>query len=193
MTVLTLEKAAGIPGRLAPYRHKPRAAYTGNRLRGIERACGTDAVAEFVEPLLDALPGSSQARQELNAAYVDWAFDLTGTVPAPDHPLPPPVVPDEGHRVPDCTGFCVQDDVCAVVVADLEMVGGGQLVAEVYAEPGEPVKAVVFTYDLNSDATLLRSADPAELRRKADEFYRFAGRIEHAAYVLEQLQKGEAK
>ncbi|MFF7949392.1 hypothetical protein [Streptomyces griseorubiginosus] len=131
--------------------------------------------------------------KRLHEAWMDWSLDLTGTVDIPEPPGPEPVVVEDGHRVPDCTGYCAQDEVCAVELADLGSDKDDQhLVVEVYAEPDEPVKAVVFTFGLASDATLLRTTDPAELQRKADELHQFASRINHAAYVLDQLQKREA-
>ncbi|RPE44129.1 hypothetical protein EDD90_7359 [Streptomyces sp. Ag109_O5-1] len=253
MTVLTQATAAGIPGRLAPYRFTHRvdtvslylletAGYaarfdglTGDSLRQLETAQDPEAVQNHAESLYGTLESWKKAidrfdttvtsadfdrirhlpdtdprrvgyltantaidrwlacREQLHAAFLDWALDLTGTVEVPEPPGPEPVIPDEGHRVPDCTGYCVEDDVCAVEVGDLGTDDGGHLVVEVYAEPGEPVKAVLFTYDLSSDATLLRTSDPAEVRRKADELYRFAGQVDRAAHVLDQLQKREAK
>jgi hypothetical protein len=87
----------------------------------------------------------------------------------------------------------VQDDVCASEMADLPVAEGGHLVAELYAEQGEQPKVVVFAFNAAADATLLRTSDPAELRRKADEFHRFANRLDHAAHVLDQIQQQEAK
>jgi hypothetical protein len=133
------------------------------------------------------------ARDRLHVAWMDWSLDLTGTVEIADPPGPDPVEVEDGHRVPDCTGWCAQDDVCAVELADLGADDDNHLVVEVYAEPDEPVKAVVFTFGYTSDATLLRTTDPAELRRKADDFHQFASRINHAAYVLEQLHKQEGR
>jgi len=252
VTVLTLAQAAGIPGRLAPYRYVPApspvevynratAGYakkyevSGHSLRRLEIESGsTDEPRDHVEDLYNLLHGpwkqaiarfdatvtaadyqavaglpwddprsiafrnASSAmdtwlacEKRLHEAWMDWSLDLTGTVEVLDLPGPDPVVVEEGHRVPDCTGFCAQDDVCAAELADLGTDEDGRLVVEVYAEPDEPVKAVVFTFDLKSDTTVLRTADPDELRRKADEFHQFASRMNHAAYVLDQLQKQE--
>lgn len=255
MTVLTQAMAAGIPGRLAPYRyenrpsavdiyHRATSGYvakfddlSGHFLRQMEiRTGNTDAPREHVEDLHNVLHGpwkwaierfdntvtdadylavaglpaddprlvaylaASSAmdtwlacEKRLHEAWMDWSLDLTGTVEIPEQPDPEPVIPDEGHRVPDCSGHCAQDDVCAVELADLGTGENGRLVVEVYAEPGEPVKAVVFTFGVAADATLLRTNDPTELRSKADELHQLASRVNHAAYVLDQLQKREAK
>lgn len=254
MTVLTNAVAAGIPGRLAPYRYEiapsPVDVYldatagiealfaeiSGDYYRDLEtRTRNTDAPRERTEYLLgkldvwkkaidrfdDTVTGADFAkirhlpdtdsrrigylaantaidrwlacREKLHAAFIDWSLDLTGTVEIPDPPGPDPVEVEDGHRVPDCTGHCAQDETCSAELADLGNDTDGHLVAEIYAEPGKPVQAVVFTFDLRNDTTLLRTDDPAELRRKADEFYQFAGGIERAAYVLDQLKKQEAK
>jgi hypothetical protein len=247
--------AAGIPGRLAPYRyetrpsavdvfHRATAGYirkfeelSGHFLRQLEiRTGSTDEPRDLVEDLYNVLHGPYReaierfentvtdadylavaglpaddprltayvaafsamdtwlaCEKRLHAAWMDWSLDLTGTVEIPEQPGPDPVVPDDGHRVPDCTGHCAQDEVCSVELADLGAGEDGRLVVEVYAEPGEPVKAVVFAFNVASDATLLRTTDPAELRTKADELHQLASRVNHAAYVLDQLQKREAK
>ncbi|MFJ6293237.1 hypothetical protein ACIQJX_07735 [Streptomyces griseoviridis] len=132
-------------------------------------------------------------KESLHEAWMDWSLDLTGTVEIPDPPGPDPVEVENGHRVPDCTGYCIQDGVCTTEVADLGDDTSGHLVTEVYAAPGEPVKAVVFAFDFASDATLLRTDDPAKLQKTGDLFHQFASRISYAAHILEQLQQKETK
>ncbi|MFD5050845.1 hypothetical protein ACFWMH_10440 [Streptomyces tendae] len=255
MTVLTNAVAAGIPGRLAPYRYatlpaavdtylKTTAGYearfdnlSGHSLRRLEiRTGNTDEPRDLVEELHTVLHGpwkwaidrfddtvtpadfeavahlpwdhphtiayrkASSAmdtwhacKTRLYEAWMDWSLDLTGTVEIPDPPGPDPVEVEDGHRVPDCTGHCAQDETCSAELADLGNDTDGHLVAEIYAEPGKPVQAVVFTFDLRNDTTLLRTDDPAKLRAQADRFHEFASRISYGAYILDQLKKREAK
>ncbi|MGW0647858.1 hypothetical protein ACWD4T_03480 [Streptomyces umbrinus] len=132
-------------------------------------------------------------RERLHAAFLDWSLDLTGTVEIPEPAGPEPVVVAEGHRVPDCTGYCTQDDVCSASVAEVALGENGQLCVEIAAYPGEKPRVAVFAFNVSADEVHLRTTDPAEIRRKADELYRFAGQVDRAAYVLEQLQKRESK
>ncbi|MEU9285995.1 hypothetical protein AB0D57_15025 [Streptomyces sp. NPDC048275] len=131
-------------------------------------------------------------REAMHTAFLDWSLDLTGTVSIDEPSGPAPVIVADAHRVPDCTGYCVQDKVCATELADLPLDDDGHLVVELYAEPDELARVVVFAFGLSADFTALRTSDPAELSRTADKFYRFAGRIEHAAYVLDEIQQREA-
>ncbi|MFG3586580.1 hypothetical protein [Streptomyces sp. NPDC047990] len=138
-----------------------------------------------------ALDTVREAWMQYSFRYIDgpdlpYPFDLPET-------RPESVIVEDGHRVPDCEGWCQRGDACSTAVAEHTVDGHGRLICELYAAPGEPTKAVVFTHDLKADATLLRTSDPAALQTLASEFYRFAGRIEHAAYVLGQIQQQEAK
>lgn len=132
-------------------------------------------------------------RERLHAAFLDWSLDLTGTVEVPEPAGPEPVVVADGHRVPDCTGYCAQDDVCSASVAEVALGENGQLCVEIAAYPGEKPRAAVFAFNVSADEVHLRTSDPAEIRRKADELYRFAGQVDRAAYVLDQIQKRESK
>ncbi|MER7963576.1 hypothetical protein [Streptomyces ardesiacus] len=132
-------------------------------------------------------------RKKLHAAFIDWSFDLTGTVDVPEPAGPAPVIVAEGHRVPGCTGHCAADGCCSAELGSINVDETAELVIELYADEGDQPTGVVYTFDAHHDGTLLRTSNPAELRRKADEFYQFAGRIDQAAYVLDQLQKREAK
>lgn len=132
-------------------------------------------------------------REKLHAAFIDWSLDLTGTIDVPEPAGLDPVVVADGHRVPDCTGHCAADGCCSAEIGSINVDHAGELVVELYADEGDQPTGVVYTFDADHDGTLLRTTNPAELRRKADEFYRFAGRIEQAAHVLDQLQQREAK
>lgn len=253
MTVLTQAMAAGNPGRLAPYSYtlapspvdvylKATAGYearfnglSGDSLRRLETAKGTDAPQNRAEYLHDTLENWKKAidrfdetvtdadfarvrhlpqddarlvayltastgmdtwlrcREALHAAFLDWALDLTGTVEVPEPKGPDPVDVADGHRVPGCTGWCEQDDVCSSELASMPIGENGQLCIEVAAYPGEKPRVSLFAFNVSADEVHLRTPDPAEIRRKADELYRFAGQLEGAAHVLEQLHKRETK
>lgn len=133
-------------------------------------------------------------RETLHTAFMDWSFDLTGTVPVDwEPPATEPVAVPDGHRVPDCTGYCVQDQVCAVELADMPADGDGHLVVELYAEPDQPATVVAFTFDLKADTTLLRTSDSTQVKALADKFYRLGNDLTRAAHILQQLQEREAK
>lgn len=223
MTVLTNAVAAGLPGRLAPYRYMP--SIDPARFRGLTSdvlfaleygpdglGADTGAPQEYVEQLLLVLADWRQrlldgrradagayraALDTVREAWLQYSFRWDG---GPDIPYPfdlpdtkPKAVVEDGHRVPDCTGHCAQDETCSTELADLGDDTDGHLVAEVYAEPGQPVQAVVFTFGLRGDTTLLRTDDPAKLRAQADRLHEFASRISYGAHILDQLKKREAK
>ncbi|MFD5111472.1 hypothetical protein ACFWNG_04005 [Streptomyces sp. NPDC058391] len=133
-----------------------------------------------------------KAREALHAAYVDWSFDLTGTVEIPEAPRPEPVVVGDGCRVPDCEGWGHRDDdesECSTVLAEMPLGNGGSLNVDLVALGDEKPYVAVFSFNVQSDETHTRTSDPAELQRIADRFHAFAGQIDHAAYVLTQLPK----
>lgn len=132
-------------------------------------------------------------REAMHTAFMDWSFDLTGTVPVEYDPEPEPVVVPDGHRVPDCTGHCAQDEVCATELADLATEEDGHLVVELYAEPDQPAQVVVFTFDLKTDATILRTDDPAKLQALADKFFKLGNDLIGAAHTLDQIRRQEAQ
>ncbi|MFD7709517.1 hypothetical protein [Streptomyces sp. NPDC059786] len=132
-------------------------------------------------------------RDKLLSAFLDWSLDLTGTVHVPEPPGPDPVVVADGHRVPDCVGWCDSDDICSTQIASVPMGEEGELCLEVAAYPGKKARASVFAFNVSSDEVHLRTDDPAALVKFADQLHQFAGRIEHAAHVLQQLHQREGE
>ncbi|MEV7427030.1 hypothetical protein [Streptomyces sp. NPDC091212] len=131
-----------------------------------------------------------KAREATRAAYVDWSFDLTGTVDIPESPQPAPVVIEPGCRVPNCEGRGHRDDdetECSTVLAEMPLGEGGSLNADLVALGDEKPYVAVFSFEIQSNETHTRTSDPAELHRLADRFYGFAGQLDAAAHVLTQL------
>ncbi|MFK4797822.1 hypothetical protein ACI3K5_03900 [Streptomyces sp. MPA0124] len=224
MTVLTNAVAAGIPGRLAPYRHTPRIdiarfrGLTSDVLFALEygpdgEGGDTDAPQEYIEQLLVILAdwrqrlldgtrsdaGTYQAAlNTTREAWLQYSFRWDG---GPDLPypfdlattVPNPVVVQDGHRVPDCDGWCQRGDMCSTPVTEQALPGGGRIITELYADEGQPVTAVVFTDDLAAHAALLRTTDPAQLEALADRFHALGNDLIHAAHVLTETQKREAE
>ncbi|MFE7648653.1 hypothetical protein [Streptomyces phaeoluteigriseus] len=115
------------------------------------------------------------AREGLNAAYVDWAFDLAGTVEVPDVPRPSaPVIP-EGCRIPSCDGTWHYDATCTAQLGEVQFQGEDvSLPAELVADESGPY-IVAFAYNMTSLNIRREMRDrpaayafAAQLRRLAD-------------------------
>lgn len=131
-----------------------------------------------------------KAREATHAAYVDWSFDLTGTVEIEDSPSPALVVVKDGCRVPDCERRGHTDDSdteCSTVLGEMPLGDGGSLNADLIALGDEKPYVAVFSFNVQSDETHTQTSDPVELQCIADQFHVFANQLDHAAYVLTQL------
>ncbi|MEU9183337.1 hypothetical protein AB0D14_01965 [Streptomyces sp. NPDC048484] len=108
-----------------------------------------------VQTLLNAERGQTeiqQARDILNAAYVDWSFDLTGTVEIPEPARPASPVIAEGCRIPGCDGTWHYDDgICVASLGEVRFEGEDvALPAELVAPADGPRHIVAFAYNMTS-------------------------------------------
>lgn len=91
-----------------------------------------------------------KAQAAVHGAYVDWSFDLTGTVEINDGPLPAaPVIP-EGCRIPGCDGHWHYDDACVAELGELPFDEGSSLPIELASPEGKPAHIVAFAFEPRS-------------------------------------------
>lgn len=105
-----------------------------------------------------------KAQAAVHGAYVDWSFDLTGTVEIDEGPRPvAPVIPD-GCRIPGCDGHWHYDDTCVAELGELPFDEGSSLPIELAAPEGKPVHIVAFAFEptaMNLRAQITTRSDAA--------------------------------
>ncbi|MEU2800264.1 hypothetical protein [Streptomyces sp. NPDC007117] len=162
---------------------------TGDSLRALETAHGSEAPTDHIAPLLDTLADWKQALDRFEAtvtdadekaveglpegdprrvawraastgmdaflkaqaavhgAYVDWSFDLTGTVEIDDGPLPAaPVIP-EGCRIPGCDQHWHYDGLCVATLGELRFDEGSSLPIELTSPDDAAPYIVAYAFD----------------------------------------------
>ncbi|WP_411097192.1 hypothetical protein [Streptomyces sp. 020-2-3H-GM] len=162
---------------------------TGDHLRALETAHGTEAPTDHIAPLLDTLAAWKQhldrfevavtdadettteglpegdprqvawraantgmdaflkAQAAVHAAYVDWSFDLTGTVEIDDGPLPAAPTVREGCRIPGCDQHWHYDGLCVAQLGELPFDEGSSVPIELTSPEGEAPYIVAYAFD----------------------------------------------
>ncbi|MFB7555317.1 hypothetical protein [Streptomyces brevispora] len=88
-----------------------------------------------------------KAQAAVHSAYVDWSFDLTGTVEINDGPRPAaPVIPD-GCRVPGCDQRWHYDGLCVAELGELPFDEGSSLPIELTSPEDKPAHIVAFAFE----------------------------------------------
>ncbi|MFD3521656.1 hypothetical protein [Streptomyces sp. NPDC058653] len=209
--------AGDFPSRFEPV--------TGDYLRAIERAGGTEQASEEMERLLaeladwrrhldryeatvtdadesavQGLPDTHpariawraastgidawlRAREATHAAYVDWSFDLTGTVEVEDSPRPEPVVVKDGCRVPGCDSYSHYENTCTATLAELKFDDGSSLPIDLVAIEGEPTYVVAWAYETGRELHR-KMTDPADVRAMAATLRDAADALDDASTFL---------
>lgn len=126
-----------------------------------------------------------QARDILNAAYVDWAFDLSGTVEVPDVPRPAAPVIADGCRIPGCDGTWHYDNTCVAPLGEVTFDDPGvALPAELVAPETGPLHVVAFAYNMTSLSIRREMRDRASAAGFATQLHGLADAIDSAANSL---------
>lgn len=127
----------------------------------------------------------ASARDDLNAAYVDWSFDLSGTVDVPDVPRPPAPVIAEGCRIPGCDRSWHYDGVCVVQLGEVKFDGTDCALPAELADPVDgPRSIVAFGYDMEALNLRREMRDRVSARNFAGELRALADSIDDASAHL---------
>lgn len=88
-----------------------------------------------------------KAQAAVHGAYVDWSFDLTGTVEIDDGPLPTAPVIADGCRIPSCDGHWHYDGLCVAQLGELPFDEGSSVPIELTSPEDEPPYIVAYAFD----------------------------------------------
>ncbi|MFE7229849.1 hypothetical protein ACFVAF_04075 [Streptomyces sp. NPDC057596] len=126
-----------------------------------------------------------QAQAILNAAVVDWLYDLTGTVEVPDVPRPPaPVIP-QGCRIPGCDGTWHYDGQCVAQLGEVQFEGADvALPAELVIGADDEAHIVASAYNMSSLNIRREMRDRTSAREFTAQLRRLADAIDDAAAHL---------
>ncbi|MFJ7413039.1 hypothetical protein ACIQWZ_19810 [Streptomyces sp. NPDC098077] len=87
-----------------------------------------------------------KAQAAVHAAYVDWSFDLTGSVEIDWTPPAAPVIAD-GCRIPDCDGHWHYDGLCVAQLGELPFDEGSSVPIELTSPTDEAPYIVAYAFD----------------------------------------------
>ncbi|MFI9059824.1 hypothetical protein ACIGXQ_35700 [Streptomyces anulatus] len=87
-----------------------------------------------------------KAQAAVHGAYVDWSFDLTGTVEIDWTPPAAPVIP-EGCRIPGCDQHWHSDGLCVAQLGELPFDEGSSVPIELTSPEDESPYIVAYAFD----------------------------------------------
>ncbi|MFH9768489.1 hypothetical protein ACH4N4_19330 [Streptomyces microflavus] len=88
-----------------------------------------------------------KAQAAVHGAYVDWSFDLTGTVEINDGPLPTAPVIADGCRIPGCDQHWHSDGLCVAQLGELPFDEGSSVPIELTSPEDEAPYIVAYAFD----------------------------------------------
>ncbi|MGW6287841.1 hypothetical protein [Streptomyces sp. NPDC055107] len=88
-----------------------------------------------------------KAQAAVHGAYVDWSFDLTGTVEINDGPLPAAPVIADGCRIPGCDQHWHSDGLCVATLGELPFDEGSSVPIELTSPEDEAPYIVAYAFD----------------------------------------------
>ncbi|WP_329220337.1 hypothetical protein [Streptomyces microflavus] len=87
-----------------------------------------------------------KAQAAVHGAYVDWSFDLTGSVEIDWTPPAAPVIPD-GCRIPGCDQHWHSDGLCVATLGELPFDEGSSVPIELTSPEDEAPYIVAYAFD----------------------------------------------
>lgn len=91
-----------------------------------------------------------KAQAAVHGAYIDWSFDLTGTVEINDGPRPAAPVVKDGCSIPECDQRWHYDGLCVAELSELPFDEGSSLPIELSATEGQPARILAYAFEPKS-------------------------------------------